>query len=166
MRSSRSSRNASGSLSSSVLMRLLGSPAMLEQARKRITGLGLTNTVTLLEADGAQLPFGDDSFDVVLVPGVMHSSPVELAARLGGMQPEIEWLRAMHLRGVRIAASCSGTFLLAATGLLDGHRATTSWWLAAAMRQAFPGRRRGCDPGRLPASCRSGPMSGCRRHSC
>ena len=54
------------------------------------------------------------------------------------MQAEIDWLRALHLRGVRIAASCSGTFLLAATGLLDGHRATTSWWLAAAMRQAFP----------------------------
>jgi transcriptional regulator GlxA family with amidase domain len=57
---------------------------------------------------------------------------------MAALQPEIEWLRAMHLRGVRIAASCSGTFLLAASGLLDGHRATTSWWLAAAMRQAFP----------------------------
>jgi transcriptional regulator GlxA family with amidase domain len=75
---------------------------------------------------------------LVLVPGVMHSSPGDLAERLRELQPEIEWLRALHARGVRIAASCSGTFLLAATGLLDGRRATTSWWLAAAFRQRFP----------------------------
>lgn len=51
------------------------SPEMLEQARQRITRLGLTRTVTLLEADGAHLPFGDESFDVVLVPYVMSVVP-------------------------------------------------------------------------------------------
>lgn len=51
------------------------SPAMLMQTQKRIIELGLTTTVTLLEADGAQLPFADDSFDVVLVPYVMSVVP-------------------------------------------------------------------------------------------
>jgi phosphatidylethanolamine/phosphatidyl-N-methylethanolamine N-methyltransferase len=51
------------------------SPAMLTQAQKRIMQLGLNQTVTLLEADGAQLPFDDDSFDVVLVPYVMSVVP-------------------------------------------------------------------------------------------
>ena len=55
------------------------SPDMLEQARKRITELGLTKTVTLLEADGAQLPFDDESFDVVLVPYVMSVVPDPLS---------------------------------------------------------------------------------------
>ena len=51
------------------------SPAMLRQAQKRLIQLGLTQTVTLLEADGAHLPFDDDSFDVVLVPYVMSVVP-------------------------------------------------------------------------------------------
>ncbi len=55
------------------------SPAMLVQARKRITELGLTTTVTLLEADGAQLPFADESFDAVLVPYVMSVVPDPLS---------------------------------------------------------------------------------------
>jgi phosphatidylethanolamine/phosphatidyl-N-methylethanolamine N-methyltransferase len=55
------------------------SPAMLMQARKRITELGLNQTVTLVEADGAHLPFEDESFDVVLVPYVMSVVPDPLS---------------------------------------------------------------------------------------
>lgn len=51
------------------------SAAMLMQAQKRIVELGLEHNVRLLQADGAQLPFDDDSFDVVLVPYVMSVVP-------------------------------------------------------------------------------------------
>lgn len=79
-----------------------------------------------------------ERLDVLLVPGLMHSSPHELYERSRQLQPEIALMREMHRNGVRIAASCSGTFLLAATGLLDGRRATTSWWLSAIFRQRHP----------------------------
>src|SRR5688572_6908524 len=51
------------------------SAAMLMQARKRIAELGLEQNVRLVQADGAQLPFDDESFDVVLVPYVMSVVP-------------------------------------------------------------------------------------------
>lgn len=51
------------------------SPGMLQQARKRIAELGLEHCVRLVLADGARLPFDDESFDVVLVPYVMSVVP-------------------------------------------------------------------------------------------
>ncbi len=47
-------------------------------------------------------------------------------------------LIAAHARGARIASICSGAFTLAATGLLDGRRATTHWIAADVFRASFP----------------------------
>ena len=79
-----------------------------------------------------------DDLDLLLLPGLLHNSPQDLIARVAQMQPEMDLVRAMHLRGVQLAGTCSGGFLLAESGLLDGHRATCSWWLAAAFRERYP----------------------------
>lgn len=47
-------------------------------------------------------------------------------------------LRAAHARGARIATICSGVFVLAATGLLDGKAATTHWRYADKLRERHP----------------------------
>ncbi|HEU5001657.1 MAG TPA: helix-turn-helix domain-containing protein [Actinomycetota bacterium] len=47
-------------------------------------------------------------------------------------------LRAAYDRGARIASLCSGAFVLAHAGLLDGRRATTHWMFADFMAQQFP----------------------------
>ncbi|MEM9189630.1 MAG: helix-turn-helix domain-containing protein [Myxococcota bacterium] len=47
-------------------------------------------------------------------------------------------LRAAADRGARIASICSGAFLLASTGLLDGRRATTHWRAAPRLAERFP----------------------------
>jgi AraC family transcriptional regulator, transcriptional activator FtrA len=46
-------------------------------------------------------------------------------------------LRRAHARGARLLSICSGSFVLAATGLLDGRRATTHWRYADAFRTRF-----------------------------
>jgi AraC family transcriptional activator FtrA len=47
-------------------------------------------------------------------------------------------LRAAHANGARMASICSGTFVLAAAGLLDGRRATTHWRYLDQLRERFP----------------------------
>ena len=47
-------------------------------------------------------------------------------------------LVAAHARGARIATICSGVFVLAATGLLDGKAATTHWRYAELLQQRHP----------------------------
>jgi transcriptional regulator GlxA family with amidase domain len=50
----------------------------------------------------------------------------------------IRWLRAAAGRSRRTASVCTGAFLLARAGLLDGKRATTHWSACAALRRRHP----------------------------
>ena len=53
--------------------------------------------------------------------------------------PEVlDALRRAHARGARLLSICSGVFVLAATGLLDGKRATTHWRYADKLRARYP----------------------------
>jgi transcriptional regulator GlxA family with amidase domain len=73
--------------------------------------------------------------DMVIIPSIMTD-----ASRWDhGRDPALtEWLRAMHESGATICATCSGVFLLAETGLLEGHEATMHWSHAKAFERAFP----------------------------
>ncbi len=50
-------------------------------------------------------------------------------------------VRAAHARGARLVTICSGVFVLAAAGLLDGKRATTHWRYVDRLRARFPSIR-------------------------
>lgn len=50
----------------------------------------------------------------------------------------IRWLARLHGRGATLASVCTGAFLLAETGLLDGRAATTHWGFADEFRRRYP----------------------------
>lgn len=78
--------------------------------------------------------------DWVIVPALNTATPERLLPSLE--RPDVKQAKAQllawHSAGVRIAASCIGTFLLAETGLLDHEQATTTWWLAPLFRRRYP----------------------------
>jgi transcriptional regulator GlxA family with amidase domain len=90
--------------------------------------------VPVVSLDGCSRP------DWVIVPAIGTKMPGPLQQAL--TRPDVaeagDALRAWAADGVRIAAACVGTFLLAESGLLDGHDATTSWWLTPLFRQPYP----------------------------
>ncbi len=75
--------------------------------------------------------------ELILIPstGISLDDVVERNA------PVVPWLRRWHKRGAAIASVCSGVGLVAATGLLDGKRATTHWGLAERFREKYPAVR-------------------------
>jgi len=72
-----------------------------------------------------------DSADTIIIPGWSNLAappPTNL----------LKALRNAHSRGARICSICSGVFLLAATGLLDGRSATTHWKFAEELARRYP----------------------------
>lgn len=71
--------------------------------------------------------------DLLIIPSVFNIK--ETLAREGGVVP---WIKTMHQRGAHVAAVCTGAFVLAETGLLDGKVATTHWGATEMFRRRYP----------------------------
>ncbi|MGH7289463.1 MAG: GlxA family transcriptional regulator [Myxococcota bacterium] len=68
--------------------------------------------------------------DTIILPGIPANAAVP--ARL------VRAVRKAAAGGTRVASICSGAFILAATGLLDGRRATTHWLAASELARRHP----------------------------
>jgi len=91
-----------------------------------------------LAVDGA---LGDARAEIVIVPGIALIEPRDLQAALARLEPVSHWLAARHREGAWLAAACSGPFLLAQAGLLDGRDATTTTWFAELFERRYPAVR-------------------------
>jgi transcriptional regulator GlxA family with amidase domain len=99
------------------------------------TGAGhLVSTQPLQHAEAA---------DLLIVPALAERSPEPLLDYVGGdeARPVRDLIARTRERGTPIASACTGTFLLAESGVLDGLRATTTWWLTPVFRAQYPAVR-------------------------
>ena len=72
--------------------------------------------------------------DTVVIPGTRYAP-----ARVDGvLPPEATAALALIRPGTRLVSICTGAFVLAAAGLLDGRPATTHWKFADALRRLYP----------------------------
>lgn len=79
--------------------------------------------------------------DLVYIPALNIGRLGDLRERIAANQRIVDGLPAIYAAGSAIAASCTGSMLLAEAGLLDGRQATTTWWLKGIFQRRYPSVR-------------------------
>ncbi|MEZ0050845.1 transcriptional regulator GlxA family with amidase domain [Mycobacterium sp. MAA66] len=93
---------------------------------------GPVSTLTGLEFVASAAPPPGSEIDTVIIPGGFGTGTARSDPELIG------WIQAVARTARRVVSVCSGAFLIAEAGLLDGCRATTHWASADQIAREFP----------------------------
>lgn len=103
---------------------------------------GLVRLQGGMQIEAARLPLRErNDRSTWVLPGLGLNTATAVTLRLARADSAVlaqRIARYVH-GGGRVAASCSSVFLLHAAGLLEGRRATTSWWHAPLLQRLAPG---------------------------
>ncbi|HEY0976030.1 MAG TPA: helix-turn-helix domain-containing protein [Flavobacteriales bacterium] len=131
-----------------VLGSVVGPVMILNWANEVLAAQGLPGAYTVdVVGTGAEKPTDRGIFairpnrrfnelertDLVLIPAFSGNPMLSIAKNTEA----IAWIQRMKGQGAEVASMCTGAFLLAATGLIDGQSCTTHWAVAGLFRQAF-----------------------------
>jgi len=120
----------------------LGATLRLDVAPFDVTMTGVRKRVRT--SQGLSVPIaralGAGTADWLIVPALGCKMPETLEPALGraDVRDACAALRERAQENANVAAACIGTFVLAEAGVLDHHKATTTWWLATLFRQRYP----------------------------
>lgn len=96
---------------------------------------GRVRTASAQDIDSSSAIDDATDADLVIVPSISHDTK----GWVRGENPEVTaWLKAVHSRGGLLCTTCSGVFMLAETGLLNGLQGTLHWAHVPDFRAAFP----------------------------
>ena len=113
----------------SVASRLLG------ESKLSVSLVGETGEMVCARNQFRVIPDFDiadhPEIDVLIVPGGIHTAEMRKSA-------VIDWIRAQSNRARLVASVCTGAFLLAEAGLLDGIPVTTHWEDNADLKASYP----------------------------
>ena len=71
---------------------------------------------------------------LIIIPSLNH----DYKRSVKNNQEVIAWIEKQYKQGAEVACICTGAFLLAASGLLDGRTCSTNWAVADNFREMFP----------------------------
>jgi transcriptional regulator GlxA family with amidase domain len=72
--------------------------------------------------------------NLIIIPSLNH----HYQKAINGNGPLIDWIERQYKNGAEIASICTGAFLLASSGLLNGRSCSTHWAFADTFRSMFP----------------------------
>ncbi|MEX2347583.1 MAG: helix-turn-helix domain-containing protein [Balneolaceae bacterium] len=72
--------------------------------------------------------------DLIIIPSLNHN----YQEAVKGNQAMVDWIERQYKNGAEVASICTGAFLLASSGLLDGKSCSTHWSVAGNFRSMFP----------------------------
>lgn len=72
--------------------------------------------------------------DLIIIPSLNHNYEKALQVN----HAMVDWIKNQYRQGAEVASMCTGAFLLASTGLLDGKTCSTHWSAAESFRALFP----------------------------
>jgi transcriptional regulator GlxA family with amidase domain len=129
---------------------VVGAYLLFKQVNEQLAGMGLPEAFDVeLVGYAANTRLYDGAFsvkthrhytratgyDLIIVPGFI----CDMAAPLRENTGLIRWMHRQYVEhGSELGSMCTGVFLVAATGLLDGKKCTTHWAFEQAFRQTFP----------------------------
>ena len=122
----------------------LAAVSRLSTSRFEVSIVGVRKNVRTAQGFSVPVrPAPKHAPDCVVVPAIGFKMPDALQRALS--RPDIadaaDLLREWAGRGATMSAACIGTFVLAESGVLDNHDATTTWWLAPLFRTRYPSVR-------------------------
>lgn len=100
--------------------------------------LGPMNTGTGVRIEPHKTIRDNTHVDIVFVPSLLVNSGIQFGRE---NRDVVDWVRHAYENGATVVSACTGSFLLAEAGLLDGKEATTHWAFVDLMKSEYPNVR-------------------------